>query len=350
MSDFETRLRETLVRVGDAAPAPVDLTGGARRRLRRRRLRWGAAVGALAVAAVAVPVAALQNGRGDGAPDQPVASDTTSAEHSPWRTETWRDLTFEVPADWGYGLGPGDSSCAESADDPPAVARPGERSTLVGCGTDAGYGVLFFDPGQTPMSRDHPPGVIWQLDPGDGYPYPDGAWMTRVETDTGSAAAQVVVPDRATAQHLVDSAHRVDVDPHGCWTNAELRDTNGAVQAPSSRLSVCRYAADGWLERSERLSAADTASALAAVSNAPLADSSEPCPATPQRYPEVVLTQGSGLGSITVVWEAGCEAENGVFLSGVRRELTGDVLYWAIPPGWTGAVPTQLRMPLASRR
>ena len=101
-------------------------------------------------------------------------------------------------------------------------------------------------------------------------------------------------------------------------------------------MPICRYDADGWLVQSERLSEQDTESALAALSAAPIRQEQPACSGTPgQRYGTVVMGNGRDLGSVSVVWESDCAGERGVFFSGVVRELTPEVLYWALSPGWT---------------
>ena len=39
-----------------------------------------------------------------------------------------------------------------------------------------------------------------------------------------------------------------------------------------------------------------------------------------------------------IVWESDCASRRGAFFSGAVRELTPEVLYWALSPGWSGSV------------
>ena len=76
---------------------------------RRRGARVGGLVAA-AVAAVAVTVTGFVVDRAGspGGVDRPGTVDEPSGEvaNGPWRTEYWRDLRVDVPADWGYGGAP----------------------------------------------------------------------------------------------------------------------------------------------------------------------------------------------------------------------------------------------------
>jgi hypothetical protein len=138
---------------------------------------------------------------------------------------------------------------------------------------------------------------------------------------------------------VLDSTEVVgEVDPNGCATQLEM-----AVQSTSDRLSVCGYGPDGWLAQSELLSPADSREAMRAVVATPRAR-----PATRRCLEERLLelpavTLGSAVFSSTVSF--GCAAVDaaGVGLGG--RELTSDVLYWALSPGWSGPVAPDVPVP-----
>ena len=114
---------------------------------------------------------------------------------------------------------------------------------------------------------------------------------------------------------------------------------------------MCRYGPDGWLEQSDSCCRRRTArrpwEALAA---APLRQDHEGCPGHPDRYPQVVFTGGTDLGSVRVVSDSECPEGHGVFFSGIVRELTEDVMFWALSPGWSGSVSGDVPLPEGLRR
>jgi hypothetical protein len=59
---------------------------------------------------------------------------------------------------------------------------------------------------------------------------------------------------------------------------------------------------------------------------------------------------GSDLGSFRVSWAEECGDFRGVFGSGVHKQLTSDVLYWALSPGWSGEIPDGVPFPSVLRR
>jgi hypothetical protein len=138
------------------------------------------------------------------------------------------------------------------------------------------------------------------------------------------------------------------VDGNGCRSRRDERsdgDLSGQAEQ-DSRISICSYDDHGWLFQSERLSEQDTESATEALSEGPIRQEQVVCTGTPDhRYGTVVMGFGQDLGSVSVVWESDCDGERGVFFSGVVRELTPDVLYWALSPGWTGGVPDGVPLP-----
>ncbi len=112
---FEERVRAALAAgVGD--PSVSGLADRARSRLRARRRTTGTVVAA-AVAVAAVPVVLALTLPGDAPDRSPVSPQTSDSTPSPspspdgdavadgWRVESWRNVTLQVPDDWGYGGG-----------------------------------------------------------------------------------------------------------------------------------------------------------------------------------------------------------------------------------------------------
>ncbi len=123
------------------------------------------------------------------------------------------------------------------------------------------------------------------------------------------------------------------------------------VDAPI-RTPECRSAGTtrtaGW-SRASVLSEPDTESALAALAAAPMQDQ-PPCSKPDERYGYVMMGDWRVLGSVMVAWESKCASRRGAFFSGAVRELTPEILYWALSPGWTGSVSGDVPLPDRLRR
>ena len=104
---------ERLVRAGferGAAGVDPDAPVLERARAAARRRHGAKVVGAAVVAVAAVALTGVVLDRsltndGDEPPSADLPSETTAPVTS-WRTEYWRDLQVDVPADWGYGGSP----------------------------------------------------------------------------------------------------------------------------------------------------------------------------------------------------------------------------------------------------
>ncbi|WP_432477454.1 hypothetical protein [Nocardioides sp. GXQ0305] len=332
MDELETRLSDGLAGTAERAPAPADLAAGARDRLRLRR-RTTAAVVAAAVAVVAVPVGVALVVPGDDGPagdDEP----TTGGVPTDWRTETWRDLSLDVPSDWGWGGGSDwCTSGREVEDTDPQVSRPGGVIPAIACSPSYGYGAHFLEP----SGGELPPGTEGVVQQYRGGRYPDGAWIGYAST--GQAAVWVVADDRTTARLVLDSTEPVgEVDANGCATRVEM-----TAPSTSARVSVCRYDDDGWLEQSELLSESESGRAVAAVAAAPQSGTAARHCTWEQAFEKPAIILRSAGFEATVLLE-GCgvvDPAGGV----VPRRLTPDVLYWALSPGWSGAVSGDVPVP-----
>lgn len=354
MSDFENRLRDALRGVAGEAPAPPGLADGARRRARTRRRTVLATSAAAVAAAIAVPAALAFGGpdaTGPVAPDpsppvtSPSESPTESAEPSAdGRVEAWRNLEIRVPDGWSHGSLSAWCVGGGSLDDR-VVERPGGVVPSILCkGPSSGYGAQFFDPAAYDPAYEA--GHVRRITE-DG-PFPEGSWVGFQYAGgaaTADAAVLVVAPSEAIATAVLGSARVVGaVDANGCAP----QDSASTAAPTSGRMAVCRYTADGWLEQSELLSPSQTAQALDAVRRSPETASATPCPTpaaaseTPSHY--VVLLAGGT--RVEVAWGSSMCTDRGVFLDARdRRELTEDVMYWALSPGWSGAVGGDVPLP-----
>ena len=256
------------------------------------------------------------------------------------RVESWRNLTVAVPADWGYGGG-SDWCADEGSGNPPEVSRPEGAVRDILCAPQLSYGLHFIDGSAISWARDS--GDVWQYGwdtPEQVKMYPEDAWLGHFRV--GDHALMVVTRDEAAARAVVDSAREVrGSDPNGCAP----RDGADVAAGDGDRWSVCRYSGDGWLVQSELLTADQSGQLLAAVQDAPLRTTDVPCATDPERVGRVVVGDGSDLGSVALVFESFCPGENGVFMSGTVRELTADVLHWALSPGWSGGVDGSVPLP-----
>ena len=320
--DWESRLRDTLTERAQDAPVSHGLADGARRRLRRRRTT-GAVLAVAAVAAVVPLGMTWLSGSDDGAApvvDEPTTTATASSPASGvietgYRAESWHDVTFEVPVEWGYG---GTTAWCAGADSPeaalPVVARPDTVTLSIACNPTEGYGVTvgpadFYEAGS---------GDVFQYSAaGNDQPrYPDGTWVS-VWYDE-EVAVTVATPDRALTDRIVGSVQTVDgVDPNECPPSSDgvedLRDST------SDSLSICRYDEDGALTASRRLIGEESQDAQTTIMSAPRRVRDIDCP-DEGPTPVTVLLQGGGYVG-RILTEATCEGANGIFVGGEDMEL-----------------------------
>ena len=327
MTDFESRLRDTLDTHAADAPAPVGLVDGARRRLRRRRTTWAVAAVAVVAAAVPVGLSAVRPGPDGpaGVAGEPVASAGLPDGVIEWgyRAESWHDLTFEVPVDWGYGgpsawcvsQGPGQNS-------QPVVARPDIAVPAIACVPAIGYGVNVAS--AATYDAANPSGSVWQYDSDgvDQQMYPDGAWLG--VWYGADLVVTVVTPDRELTRRIVDSVQRfTGADPNGCPA------TLGEAEAMTGRdgyasLSICRYGPDDRLTASRRLIGPDMQAAETAIYSSPRRTAAVDCPTEEDLSRIALLTEGAYVA--TAVTGAACDGWNGLFMSGTERDLTPEAL------------------------
>ncbi|WP_244929901.1 hypothetical protein [Nocardioides sp. W7] len=108
------------------------------------------------------------------------------------RTETWRDLTLEVPDEWGVG-----DTCGNTG--PPVVTR----ADNVSCPGLTGYGVRL-----APYPRAATLAVTDRMQRAEGPNWPEGSWKAIVQAPGSSTVAIVVIEDRVMGQRIIDSVRR----------------------------------------------------------------------------------------------------------------------------------------------
>ena len=343
MSDLEQRLTDALTEGAQAAPPAIGLAAAAReraRRTRRTRIAGGAALLALAVAVPGVLLASGGDGDGRGEGVGPAGRGKTAVDQSGqdddpnlstgYHWESWHGVTVQVPNTWEYGSL--SDWCAGGGDLVPRIQRPGTVASSILCEPASTYGLTF----QEIDNRDD---FEWPVvsQTGGGWPEENVVGGRGI----GGVLVMVAARESTVASYVLDSMRAIgpEGDPNGC----QARYTPGSENPPEGALSVCRYDENGQLEQSEALVGEGAGDAVRALQAAP-----EPgtCRDTSQgSQPHQVVVLGSAGISAKVDLVAGCPR---VSVDGQVRELTPDVLYWALSPGWSGdgtnlPLPPELR-------
>lgn len=318
MTDFEDALRESLTNRADHAPTADGLAQGARRRLRRRRTTMAGA-GVLAGAVIVAPFLLNQSdspSRGvDGIatdPPSPTAVERTDG----LRTESWHDVTFEVPEDWGYGVPTG--QCLSSAS-VPSVGRPDDLAPSVDC-AGPGYGATIG--ASDPASYFQGSGDVWAYEAPEGFDplYPDKSWVSTWYDD--EVAVTIVTPQRRLTEQIAESVRVIeDVDGNGCAPLLGFAESSTADG--SEGLSVCRYDENDDLEWSRHLDSGDAQGLRDLVAAAPERTVDYDCPTEDGLGRFALLDGGAYVAS--VVTGATCVGNGGVFLAGAVREVTPEL-------------------------
>jgi len=336
MSEFENKLGETLAQRAEGAPGAEGLADGARTRARRRRTtRIMAGASAAVVAMVAVPVGISVLRVDDGGAEvanQPPA--ILSEVPSGWRVESYRDVEFAVPPEWGYGAL---SQYCISSNSNPIVERPGGISTLVACPTAFGYGVLLSAEGSGP-------------DVEDATLYPEGATVR--ETTVEGVTVTAITADASTAETIIGSAASYPgPDFYGCEAEVAVPALGdmaaGGDFARDDQIAVCRYeiGADGAnLLGSEALTGDNIERAWLGLDALQTGAGPNPDPGSclPSSETEAVLLRSGG-EDLAWVHYSGCST-HGVDVGGAVSQLNEQVMWTAISPnaggfGGGGEVP-----------
>jgi hypothetical protein len=342
-TDLEERLADVLAQGAGAAPSAIGLAGAARARARQRRrtrLAGGAAFVALAVA-VPVGVAVLSGGDRPGHESGPAGGNKATdpvdgGDDAPtgYHYESWHGVSIEVPNTWSYG--PLTTWCAgDGSPDEPRISRPGVVIDIA-CTPLSSYGVAF-----TPASGND---VEWPVAGQHSDSWPDGAYVGA--TTVNGVVVTVAARKSTVTEAILASARTIGPqgDPNGCTSSrGEARPDVAAGE-----MAICRYDDQGLLEQSELLTGDDATAAAAAIAEAPTTAYAPPCPPGEPAAGELAeyVVMHTTTHAYRVVWQGTKCADRGVFIDDRhRRELTPDVLYWALSPGWTGAVDADVPLP-----
>jgi hypothetical protein len=203
------------------------------------------------------------------------------------------------------------------------------------CSPASTYGIAF----QEIDNHDDFEWPVVQQDPKSGYPkdaYVGGRGI-------GGVLVMVTAPSRAEGLDVLATMQTIgpEGDPNGC----QARYTPDSETPPEGAISVCRYDENGALEQSEALFGQDAGDAVRALQAAPEPGSCADMSQGSQPH-QVVVLESAGI-SARVDLVSGCPR---VTVDGQVRELTKDVVYWALSPGWSGSVPEGVSLPSELRQ
>ena len=238
-----------------------------------------------------------------------------------WRTEYYRDISFEVPADWGYAVPPSPTSwCASSEDGKP---RPDQLKPYVWLRTLMAEPAIACGPMPDSLLTEH----VVALEPGPAEGYVEGssevAGWSVVTRFVGTAILVVTTKNRERAEQILDSS-TVVTDDTPCPSSSPVAGPLGARPTEPTDLNalgdvdhvvLCQYEPDPELAagrsrlRAVHLVTGPPADQLVAeLQSAPVNDTS--CKPTPlDGLPEIAVlarvTAGDRISDIHIA-ATGC--------------------------------------------
>ena len=296
---------------------PVDPEAARHRAAERRRngrMAAGIAVALVLIVGVIGVPRLFPAGQGQSTADAPAGAEAApNAESAPqdsapndrsrdsWRTEYYRDISFQVPADWGYAVPPQSDWCA---DEPRGVPRADQRRPYVWLGYDIPIREILCPAMPASLLTEH----VEALAPGPATDYAQGAvkegdWWV-VTRFAGSAVLVVTTKDRALAEQILASAEVAPEDAPcrpaslvaGRLGTRPDKVTDLTALAPVDEVVLCQYEpvadpADAELPRlraTVRLTGPDAEALVSGLAAAPVNTSS--CdPAPLDGLPELAL-------------------------------------------------------------
>lgn len=326
----------------------VDPVAARRRadRLRHRRRGVGVLGAALAVAVLILGVVALPRWLPEDAPSTVAAPEGPGAPARPpadpapkgWRTEYYRDLSFQVPADWGYAYAPASDWCVGD----PKRPRPEHRRPYVSLGERSVVNAILCPAFPDVLLSEH--ALVFLPGPDDravDTTMRRGRWWV-VQRVVSGAVLVVTSRDRARAERIAASAAEVSGE-EPCPSNSFVQGALGArpqrevnlesLQDPT-RVVVCQYDPDtpggrGGLRASAELASDQADRLLSALMSARPAKACDPNPYAPE--PDLALlvrVEAGGQQHDLHVQAAGCSggsgSSGGIDDGRIVRELTRD--------------------------
>lgn len=327
----------------------LDAAAAIRTAQQRRRSAAGLAGGlvlALIVAAgvIGIPGAVRPDqvspaGPGDG-PTIAMAPNRLPDDPAPsgWRTEQYRDITFQVPADWDYGFEVGADWCSrrQGADTPPKpyVALGGPATTL---GIDCGAVPERLIVDHASVSEAGTERAEGRTQIGGGF------W--EVSRAVGSVTLRAVSRDAGLGQRIVDSGAPVGTNPL-CEPVSPVQSDPRARPEPArdvaefgtiGRVALCQYELVGpqqsGLRAATALEGAEAAELVARIRDSAPADEKANC------GPKDQLGAASDLAIVIRVEEGGRLSEIFLRLRGCPGEVDRPGLLGGFDDGTAVRVP-----------
>jgi hypothetical protein len=249
---LEQEFRAGLRRAAEHAEVGVPLAERAHAGAQaRRRRRWALVGTVTAVVAVAGVTAVVQRGDEPDSSSRHTASQPSFAPVTEWRAESWRGLTVDVPADWGWGTAPikfhdpniSDTNAYFCGGPGAEVAVGGGRSTEPKKDTPwVGRPIMLSDACGAQQDPEPPSApYIWlgaDVDPGT---VDLGAGWTQETVEAFGSTLSVASQDPAFRKHVLDSARGTT----GCGTQLAERPGLGPIPVegldPIHSAQLCAY-------------------------------------------------------------------------------------------------------------
>ena len=285
-------------------------------------------------------------------PESEAGAESAQADRAPegWRTEYYRDISFKVPADWGYAIPPQSDWCA---DEPRGVPRPEQRQPYVWL--EGPLAVRSIGCPEMPPSllTEH----VVALEPGPAEDYREGSSLVAgwwvVTRFRGSAILIVTTKDLPRAEQILDSSAVVADDTTPCPTNSPVAGPLGTRPTQSRDLAelgdvdqvvLCQYVPDleaavgePHLRAARQLTGRSADQLVAELRSAPINDTT--CnPGPPDGLPELAVlarVQADGQTHDILIAAAGCPdgdrgmaggIDDGTTLRLLTREACGRLL------------------------
>lgn len=256
--------------------------GGPRR---RSRSRW---IAAWVIGGVIMVLVVVVGGVGGSAWLRP---DTVTAQPraGEWRTEQFRDLTFRVPAEWGYAYEPAADWCAGVDHESPAP-KPEHRSPYVALGIQPWALELYCPELPDAMITEHVAVAPADDRRSDGRARLGRGFWEIIRT-VGSVELRVVSQDADLARQIADSATlpppdapcRPFIDPPGQPVPRPEPAFDLTTLDPVRSITLCQYASNAGfgVSAATELDGPDARRLIAAIA-ASRTDSGAACPPDPE--------------------------------------------------------------------
>lgn len=259
---------------------------------------------------------------GQAGPESGARADSapTDAAAEGWRTEYYRDISFEVPADWGYAIPPQSDWCA---DDPRGVPQSEQGQPYVWLEGPIAVRTIGCPAMPPSLLTEH----VVALEPVPAEDYLEGSsqvagWWV-VTRFRGSAILIVTTKDLDRAEQILGSS-RVVGDDTPCPTNSPVAAPLGTRPTKSSGLAelgdvdqvvLCQYVPDleaavgePHLRAAQQLTGRSADQLVADLQSAPINDTT--CnPAPLDGLPELAVlarVQADGQTHDIFIAAAGC--------------------------------------------